>query len=110
MPILARATAPPGTGPQTLQLAQDQGTYDMVYGYDPTDAADPWKFFSPLVPTWVNDLIELKEWSSYWLHLTHATTIALPAPGLDAQDSLPAPPSTVYSALDDIWALHPRLG
>jgi hypothetical protein len=96
--------------PLALQSAQDQRAYDLVYGYDPADAADPWKLFSPQAPDWVNDLAKLQEGSSYWLHLTKAASIALPIPGLSAQEFLPAPPSSVYGRLDASWGFAPEAG
>jgi hypothetical protein len=96
--------------PLALKSAQDQGAYDIVFGYVANDTADPWKVFSPLVPTWVNELAGLVEGTSYWLHLTKAATIALPIPGLSAQDFLPPPPSTVYGTLDATWGFTPEAG
>jgi len=96
--------------PLALQSAHDQAAYDIVYGYSATDSADPWKVFSPQMPSWANDLTRLVEGASYWLHLTKATSVALPIPGLSAQDFLPAPPSTVYGTLDASWGFTPTVG
>jgi hypothetical protein len=96
--------------PLALKSAQDQGAYDMVYGYSPADTGDPWKVFSPQVPAWVNDLAGLEEGTSYWLHLLTPATIALPIPvaNLNAEGLLPAPPSTVYGTLDASWGFSPE--
>jgi len=44
--------------------------YDMVYYYDVTDTADPWKIYSRTAPSYANDLTQFSSGKAYWLHVT----------------------------------------
>jgi len=40
---------------------------EQAWHYDPTDAADPWKRYSPDQPDWANDLTRLEPGEGYWI-------------------------------------------
>lgn len=58
-------------------LASIAGKYDLVYGYDATDAADPWKKFDPAGAAFANDLAEMGAGKGYWLKMKGAATLAV---------------------------------
>ncbi|MBV7330995.1 hypothetical protein KFU94_22695 [Chloroflexi bacterium TSY] len=58
-------------------LASIEGKYSRVFGYDPTDATDPWEFFDVSVPVWVNDLLIMHPGRGYWILATENTTLTL---------------------------------
>ncbi|MBK8045937.1 MAG: hypothetical protein IPK16_01635 [Anaerolineales bacterium] len=90
------------TQPVTQALASINGFYKIVYGYDATDAADPWKVYAVQAPAWVNDLKTFEYAHSYWISTTAAITVYLqdvsPLPTVQAT-ALPAPPATYYGAI-----------
>jgi hypothetical protein len=60
-------------------------SYDSVKAYDPSDASDPWKSYSPNLPVWtVQDLSYVSRQKGYWLDSDSYTnfyinsTLALP--------------------------------
>jgi len=98
--------------PTALLAAEEQNAYTAVYGYDAEDEADPWKVYSPRVPSWVNDLTGLEQGESYWLRVTNPVTISLRIPDstLNAQALLPPPPSTIYGLLTSASGITPAVG
>ncbi|NLG26981.1 MAG: hypothetical protein GX557_03670, partial [Chloroflexi bacterium] len=64
--------------PVTTALAGIAGKYSVVYSYDATDTADPWKLYSPTAPTWVNDLVNMQPGRGYWIYVTTATNLEVP--------------------------------
>ncbi len=63
--------------PVVSALASIQGHYLRVFGFDPSDAADPWEVFDPAVPTWANDLTTLEPGRGYWIYATEPTTLVV---------------------------------
>ncbi|UCE38325.1 MAG: right-handed parallel beta-helix repeat-containing protein [Thermoplasmata archaeon] len=51
-------------------LEMIDGYYDAVQWYDPTDPNDPWKHNRVGKP-YGNDLFEINETQSFWIHITH---------------------------------------
>jgi hypothetical protein len=92
--------------PVAEALAAIDGKYTTVYGYTPTDPADPWRVYAAGLPAeWqsiVNDLTELAPGQSYWLRMTEAIQAplfgggpgALPASSVTTMLTLP--PATYY--------------
>ena len=91
-----------GTRPVTEALISVSGYYTTVYGYEPTDTADPWRIYDVTVPDWVNDLHELQFGRGYWINTTQAITLRLR--GASAAQTAQAidmtgPPATFYGAV-----------
>jgi hypothetical protein len=77
--------------------------YTTVYGYEPTDTADPWKVYDVTAPPWVNDLSVLEFGKGYWINVAQSITLhlasgvsTLAASHLEAADTMPLPPATFY--------------
>lgn len=51
-------------------LASIADKVDVVLGYEPSDAADPWKRYSPAGPSFANDLATLEPGKGYWILAT----------------------------------------
>ena len=66
------------SAPPSAALASIAGKYDLVYGYDASDAADPWKRYDPNGPPGENDLTQLEPGRGYWVHATQTTTLTIP--------------------------------
>ncbi len=58
-------------------LATIAGRYLRVFGFDPSDAADPWEVYDVGVPAWANDLQEMRPGRGYWIYATEATTLVV---------------------------------
>ena len=95
------------TQPVSQALLSIQGYYTTVYGYEPTDATDPWKVYDTSVTTYVNDLEVLEFGNGYWINASQAITLHLASGvspmaaddlNLDAV-TLPLPPDTFYGAV-----------
>lgn len=56
--------------------------FSLVYAYQATDTADPWKLFDRTAPIWSNDLFALSPDLGYWVQVsvTHTLTVTYPAP------------------------------
>ena len=63
--------------PVATALASIAGQYIRLFGFDPTDSADPWEVYDVAVPAWANDLIELRPGRGYWIYVTEATTLVV---------------------------------
>jgi hypothetical protein len=63
--------------PVTEVLAPISGQYDLVYGFDGADTADPWKKYNPSVPVG-NDLEDLTPGYGYWIRMTAPATLTIP--------------------------------
>jgi hypothetical protein len=99
----------PGTRPVEGALASISGSYGMVYGYEPTDPADPWKLYAPGVPEWVNDLDALEFGHGYWISVTQPITLHLG--GADGVASgIPMPPATYYGRVEPGAGFTPAAG
>lgn len=71
----------PGDAPTALPtaLASITGQYNLVYAYDATDSADPWKKYDPAAPfPFLNDLSQMAPGKGYWIRATTATTLVVP--------------------------------
>jgi hypothetical protein len=94
------------TRPVTVALASLSGAYSMVYGYQPEDAADPWKLHAVSAPSWVNDLRQMEEGRGYWIYATAVMTWYIADKPLGAGRAVgsdpmqyPAPPATFYGKI-----------
>jgi hypothetical protein len=65
------------TPPQTVEAALAAISTELVrvYGWDASDAADPWKLYDPAVPETVNDLTDLESGQGYWVNVSAACTL-----------------------------------
>ena len=61
--------------PDALSSIADD--YDLVYGYDPSDATDPWKQFDPGAPPFVNTLTQMEPGKGYWIRVTEDCTLTI---------------------------------
>ena len=55
-------------------LSSIDGYYTLVYAYDASDQADPWKRYDPAVPTFANDLLTIDETKGLSIYVTEAVT------------------------------------
>jgi len=91
--------------PVAQALQSIAGAYTSVYGYDSGTPTNPWRVYAPGVPTWVNDLLELKFGEGYWINLTQAVTLRLRGDaslaGQSAGSPIPPglPPATFYGLI-----------
>jgi hypothetical protein len=60
----------------TEVLAEIEGEYDLVFGYDAADLLDPWKKYDPAAP-FGNDLDEMQPGFAYWIRMTQSATLAV---------------------------------
>jgi hypothetical protein len=104
------------TQPVSQALLSIQDYYTTVYGYEPTDATDPWKVYDTGVPTYVNDLEMLEFGNGYWINVSQAITLHLAssvfpmaANGLDSA-TMPRPPATFYGVVLPGPGFAPALG
>ena len=59
-------------------LAPLAGKYRAVYGYNPSNPANPWELYSPDLPSWVNTPgMCMRFGQGYWIASTSATTETL---------------------------------
>jgi hypothetical protein len=58
-------------------LAGIAGKYNRVHAFDSADAADPWKLFDPLAPTFVSDLTALRPTKGYWIEMKESATLTV---------------------------------
>jgi hypothetical protein len=76
------------------------GRFGIVYGYDGSDTANPWKGYNPTVPGWVSDLNYLEFGHGYWISVTQPITLYLRGAGGTALNSISGmggyPPATFY--------------
>ncbi|MCC7354726.1 MAG: hypothetical protein IT330_13345, partial [Anaerolineae bacterium] len=64
--------------PLPAALASIAGKYDLVYAYNASDAADPWKQFDPNALPAANDLTEMTPGMGYWIRATQAAMLVIP--------------------------------
>jgi len=99
--------------PITDALASIEGVYNTVYWFDGADPKDNWKVYSPDIPSWVNDLTDLRFGEGYWIHLTESITLRLQGAGFIDQTQNPAqqlPPATYYGPVLPAENFKPRPG
>lgn len=53
------------------------GKYSLVFGYDPTDAEDPWEIYDVAAPEWANDLQFMQPGRGYWVLATEDATLTI---------------------------------
>jgi len=58
-------------------LGSIAGDWDIVQAYDASDPADPWKTYSTFKPPALNDLTDLDEEMSFWIHTTAPCTLSV---------------------------------
>ena len=58
-------------------LSSIAGKYNLVYGYDAADTADPWEKYDPVFPAG-NDLTSMQPWRGYWIRMTQPGTLTIP--------------------------------
>jgi hypothetical protein len=100
-----------GTRPVTLALASINGSYGLIYGYNFSDATDPWKLYAPTVPTYVNDLHVLEFGHAYWISVTQPITLLLKGGSTTprVQSNL-SPPATYYGVVQAGSGFTPTAG
>jgi hypothetical protein len=90
--------------PVPAALASIEDHY-IIYGYDATDTADPWKVYDETAPPYVNDLTALEFGQGYWIHVPQPTTVYFGCEaetGVESVASLPPKvPATYYG---EVWA------
>jgi RHS repeat-associated protein len=69
----------PADEPRAIEavLAPIAGKYARVFGFDPTDVADPWEIHDVAVPAWANDLKLLRPGRGYWILATAETDLTI---------------------------------
>jgi len=55
-------------------LSPIQGQYEIVWVYNASDTADPWKSYIPGAPDAVNDLHEMKPGQGYWIKMLYSSS------------------------------------
>lgn len=58
-------------------LGSISGKYNKVYGYFAEDSADPWKVWDSSLPSYANDLTEIRVGRGFWLYASQETTLRL---------------------------------
>ena len=91
--------------PVTEALLSIDGSYTIVYGYDPT-LPDPWLIYDVTVPPYVNELETLDPGHGYWINVSVSGTITwyvggapLEQMGVLAPEVVVQPPATIYGVL-----------
>jgi len=51
-------------------LSSIAGQYTLVYAYDASNPADPWRKYNAIGPSWANNLLELRSRWGYWILAT----------------------------------------
>ncbi|HEX7184805.1 MAG TPA: RHS repeat-associated core domain-containing protein [Thermoanaerobaculia bacterium] len=89
--------------PVQTALASIAGRYSRVFGYDPSDAADPWEVFDVAVPAWANDLQVLQPGRGYWILATAETDLTIANTGAEPTVAITSPADlAVVTTLTDI--------
>jgi hypothetical protein len=55
-----------------LALEEIADALELVWYYDATDDADPWKRYNPTAPAWSNDLLTMSPGRGYWISVSEA--------------------------------------
>ncbi|MES1240686.1 MAG: RHS repeat-associated core domain-containing protein [Acidobacteriota bacterium] len=69
--------------PVASALSSIAGKYQRVFGYEASDAADPWELYDVSVPAWVNDLQVLRPGHGYWILATAEADLRIVNDGSD---------------------------
>jgi len=67
----------PASAVITEVLSSIEGQYDLVYAYDASDAADPWKKYNTAAPSFLNDLTEIDATMGLWIRATEPVTLTV---------------------------------
>jgi len=106
--------------PVRSALQSIDGKYIRIFGYDASDADDPWEIWDVAVPDWANDLRELRPGFGYWLLVTEDVTLEIANEGETPEVAFTAPADlaevtapteirgTVESQLLESWSLAYR--
>jgi len=55
-------------------LSPIQGQYEIVWAYNASDTADPWKKYVPGAPDWANDLEAMNPGQGYWIKMLYSSS------------------------------------
>lgn len=58
-------------------LAPIAGQYDLVYAYDASNSAAPWKHYNPSAPPWASNLSTISPGMGLWIRATDAATLTI---------------------------------
>jgi hypothetical protein len=105
----------------TEALKSIENEYTLVYGYDATDPANPWRLHARTVfepyNTLVNSLDRLEFGQGYWIYTTRPITMSLKGgtdeqqPGSNlAQETAPTPPATYFGFVEPAAGFDPVPG
>jgi hypothetical protein len=61
----------------TIVLSSISGKYDLVYAYDASDSASPWRKYNVNAPPYANNLAVINERMGVWVHMTTAGTLTV---------------------------------
>jgi hypothetical protein len=116
---LEQYSYPGETTPMPTALMPLTGAYSHIYGYDASDADDPWKAYVPGAPEWVNtgedgtlELPELVTGQNYWVNVTSALVAPTKPLGKQAapQAALLPPPALFFDVLRPDGDFVPEAG
>lgn len=82
-----------------MKLVGGTGKFTTVYGYDPSDAADPWEVYDIGVPAFVNDLSLLRYGRGYWVRASTGAAAIVADDAALAQAVSPERPATLYGTV-----------
>ncbi|MBP7962219.1 MAG: VCBS repeat-containing protein, partial [Caldilineaceae bacterium] len=90
-----------GSRPITEALASIEGSYSLVYGYDPSQPVlNQWPFHTtdPSVPLEIQSLKQMQFGRGYWIHVSQPITLYLRGAGGGGRGALsvPLPPATFF--------------
>lgn len=77
--------------PVRTALSSIEGKYTRVFGFDPSDAADPWELYDVAVPSWANDLELMQPGRGYWVLATAETDLEISNVGAEPEVAITAP-------------------
>lgn len=66
------------TRPVSEALAPIAGKYTLVFAYDCSDTANPWRSYSPQIPDWANTLQDMRPGFGYWVKVTQDCALTVP--------------------------------
>ena len=77
--------------PVRTALSSIEGKYTRVFGFDPSDATDPWELYDIAVPSWANDLDLMQPGRGYWVLATAETDLTISNEGAEPEVAITAP-------------------
>ena len=108
-----------GSSSITESLVSIDGQYGAVYGYESTEPADPWRFYSldPAIPDLLDNLHEFEFGRGYWITVTQPITLYVKGSGGEIrlanprqQAAIPQPPDTFYGEVQAADGFAPQPG